>query len=173
MPRLFPTLRWLSGLFLAAALHAPAFSAQATPACWKAAAEYHGVDMWLLYSIAWVESRFNPLAIGRNKNGSMDLGLMQINTIWLPELRKHGITPEMLLDGCTSVYIGAWVLAKNFRSYGYTWRAIGAYNSSNLKIGYQYAQKVYAAHRQITGLPTPFAPSVRAPVERNPVNSSN
>ena len=125
-----------------------------TNACWKSAAKYHSVDVWLLYSIAWVESKMNPNEIGKNKNGSLDLGMMQINTIWLPELAKYGIKRENLMDGCTSIYIGAWILAKNFKTYGYTWRAIGAYNSANLDIGYKYAQKVYDTHRRITGMPT-------------------
>ena len=123
-------------------------------ACWKSAAQCHGVDVWLLYSIAWVESRMNPKEIGKNKNGSLDLGMMQINTIWLPELGKYGIKRDNLMDGCTSIYIGAWIMAKNFKNYGYTWRAIGAYNSGNSNIGYKYAQKVYETHRRITGMPT-------------------
>jgi hypothetical protein len=125
-------------------------------ACWKGAAQYHGVDVWLLYSIAWVESRMNPLAHGKNKNGSTDMGMMQINTIWLPELAKYGIRKEQLFDGCTSIYIGAWIMSKNFKQHGYTWKAIGAYNSGNLRIGYKYAQKVYEAHRKFTGMPTTY-----------------
>jgi soluble lytic murein transglycosylase-like protein len=141
--------------------YAPHALAQAAPtpandpnACWRAAAQYHGVDIWLLYSIAWVESRMNPQSVGKNKNGSLDLGMMQINTIWLQDLGKYGIKQEQLMDGCTSIYIGAWIMAKNFKNYGYTWRAIGAYNSANPGIGYKYAQKVYDVHRRITGMPT-------------------
>lgn len=126
-------------------------------ACWKEAAKYHGVDVWLLYSIAWVESRMNPASVGRNTNGSVDLGMMQINTIWLPELAKYGIQRDQLMDGCTSIYIGAWIMSKNFKTYGYTWRAIGAYNSGNVSIGYKYAQRVYDTHRRITGMPTVYS----------------
>lgn len=124
--------------------------------CWNSAAEYHNVDVWLLYSIAWVESRFNPSAKAVNKNGSTDLGLMQINSIWLPELRKHGITKAHLLDGCSSVYVGAWILSKNIKKYGYTWKAIGAYNSRTPSIGFRYAKKVYETHRSMTGIPTEY-----------------
>lgn len=125
--------------------------------CWRGASQYHGVDMWLLYSIAWVESRMDPSQVGKNKNGSFDMGLMQINTIWLPELAKYGIQKKQLMDSCTSIYVGAWIMSKNIRTYGYTWRAIGAYNSGNPSIGYPYAQKVYATHRKLTGLPTAYA----------------
>lgn len=139
-----------------ASIAPPTLTASDSNACWREAAQYHGVDVWLLYSIAWVESRMNPKSIGRNRNGSMDLGLMQINTIWLAELRKYGIRREQLMDGCASIYIGAWIMSKNFKTYGYTWRAIGAYNSGTPSIGYKYAQKVYAVHRDITGMPTVY-----------------
>ena len=124
--------------------------------CWKEAADYHHVDMWLLYSMAWVESRHHSNSIGKNKNGSLDLGLMQINTLWLPTLAKHGISAQQLFDPCTSMYVGAWILAKNIRTYGYTWRAIGAYNSSDLAKGMRYAQKVYQVHARFTGVPIQY-----------------
>lgn len=119
--------------------------------CWDKAAAYHNVDPWLLMSIAKVESSFNPNAYNGNKNGSYDLGMMQINSIWFPRLRKMGISQEMLKDACTSTYVGAWILSHNIKRYGYTWRAIGAYNSANPVIGLKYAKKVYAAHAQLTG----------------------
>lgn len=150
--------KYFSALLLALGILSIGAPAQAanmgSDSCWQGAAQYHHVDIWLLYSIAWVESGFKPNAFNRNRNGSVDLGMMQINTIWLPELRKYGISHNQLMDGCTSVYIGAWILSKNIQRYGYTWRAIGAYNSGNPGIGYRYAEKVYAAHRRITGVPT-------------------
>lgn len=130
--------------------------------CWKDAATYHGVDVWLLYSIAWVESGFNPKAIGRNKNGTVDIGMMQINSIWVRQLGQYGISSSSLSDACTSVYVGAWILAKNIKRHGYTWRAIGSYNSANPQKGYKYASKVYAAHRKLTGLQTPYAISMNS-----------
>lgn len=119
--------------------------------CWDQAAAYHNVDPWLLMSIAKVESGFNPSAFNGNRNGSYDLGMMQINSSWFPRLKKMGITQEMLKDACTSTYVGAWILSHNIKQYGYTWRAIGAYNSPKVSIGYKYARKVYAAHSSLTG----------------------
>lgn len=161
LPRLCALLLAGSAIFAAPLAHAQqkpfipeAAQSGAAASCWQGAAAYHGVDIWLLYSVAWVESNMRPGQIGKNKNGTLDLGMMQINTIWLPELRRYGITREQLLDGCTSIYIGAWIMSKNIRSMGYTWRAIGAYNSKTPSIGYRYAVKVYDAHRRFTGVPT-------------------
>ena len=145
---------------------APAF-AQTIPwengniPCWDAAGRYHGIDPWLLYSIGYVESRHNPKALNlSNRNGTRDVGMMQINSIHLPELRRYGITEPQLNNACASTYIGAWILAKNIRRYGYTWQAIAAYNVGSLdtparqRIGYAYATKVYEAYAKLSNKKT-------------------
>ena len=37
-------------------------------------------------------------AINRNRDGSHDIGLMQINSMHLPDLARQGITRQRLLD---------------------------------------------------------------------------
>lgn len=112
-------------------------------ACWEEAGAKYGVNPHLLYAIAKTESSMNPNAINRNKNGSYDIGLMQINSSWFPTLRKHGFDEQHLLDPCVSIHVGAWVLAQNMRRLGNSWEAVGAYNSSKPDIRLKYAQKVY------------------------------
>jgi len=60
-------------------------SAGALPwnACFDAAARHYRLHPALLRAIARQESGMNPRAIGKNTNGTLDLGLMQINTSWL------------------------------------------------------------------------------------------
>jgi len=55
---------------------------------------------------------------------------MQINSSWLPKLRKYGIGVNELFDPCTSIQVGAWILAQNIQRLGHSWEAVGAYNSS-------------------------------------------
>ena len=112
-------------------------------ACWEEAASRYGVNPHLLYAIAKTESGLNPKAVNRNKNGSVDLGLMQINSRWFPILRKHGIDEQSLLDPCTSIHVGAWILAENMRRMGNSWEAVGAYNARNPVLRQRYAGKVY------------------------------
>lgn len=113
-----------------AALAALAFSAGASANCWQESGDRHGVDPLLLYSIAKVESSLNPKAINHNRNGTQDIGLMQINSIHLPGLAQRGITRQQLLDEpCLSIDVGAEILADFIKRYGYTWRAVGAYNA--------------------------------------------
>lgn len=97
--------------------------------CFAEAAWRHGVAEELLRAIATHESGFDAGAVGYNADGSRDIGLMQINTWWLPRLERYGIREEHLLEPCLNVHVGAWILAGNIRQYGYTWTAVGAYNA--------------------------------------------
>jgi len=97
--------------------------------CWQSAAERYGIDATILRAIAMTESAMNVRAVNRNTNGSVDVGLMQINSRWFPRLAEMEIQPGDLWDGCTNVHVGAWVLAGYIRRFGYNWRAIGAYNA--------------------------------------------
>lgn len=129
-------------LNMAALLSAAALSGQAN-ACWEEAAARYGVNAHILYAIAKTESSLNPRAINRNKNGSYDIGLMQINSSWFPTLRKYGVEEQHLLEPCVSIHVGAWILAQNIQRLGNSWDAVGAYNSSKPEIRHRYAQKVY------------------------------
>lgn len=85
-----------------------------------------------------------------NKDGSYDIGCMGINSSWLPRLeKKFGITEQDLYDPCTNVNVGAWVLAKNKRTFGDHWRAIGAYNAISEPKRIDYAWKVNAKLAQL------------------------
>lgn len=134
----------------------------ASASCWEAAGARYGVHPRLLAAIAKVESDFNPSAVNdthASRTGSVDLGLMQINSSWLPVLARHGITRERLFDPCTSITVGAWILADLFARYGVTWEAIGAYNAACVRLEpaactarrASYARKVEAALRQLSG----------------------
>lgn len=118
--------------------------------CWDSAGKTYGVDPWLLMAVAKVESSFNAHAINKNKNNSYDIGMMQINSFWLPTLGKYGISSRDLLNPCTSVFVGSWIMAQNIRKFGYNQDGIGAYNSpGNITIRRRYAQAVYKAYNKI------------------------
>lgn len=117
-------------------------AAMPAQACWdEAAARYH-VNSAVLYAMAQTESGLNPLAVGQNANGSRDIGLMQINSAWLPKLAEYGINERDLFQPCTSIHVGAWLLARNIYRYGYTWEAVGAYNAVNPSKRSAYVKKV-------------------------------
>lgn len=138
--RIVPTLavRFRYGVvLLALAIASPAM------ACWNEAAQRYGVNPQLLYAIAKTESGLDPRALNRNPDGSYDIGLMQINSRWIPTLRRYGISEARLFEPCTSIHVGAWILAQNMRRLGNTWNAVGAYNAKTPAQRLRYAIKVY------------------------------
>ena len=130
-------------------------------ACWDDAATRYQVNSTLLQAIARTESGLNPQAIGRNRNGSRDIGLMQINSGWLPALAAHGITERDLFEPCTNIRVGAWILAGNVYRLGYTWEAVGAYNAASPVLRRAYIDKVRRHLPAHTAAP---APSARAAI---------
>lgn len=113
--------------------------------CFQQAGARYGVSPVLLSAISQVESNGNPLARNVNRDGSEDLGHMQINSRWLSVLASFGIDRKALLDPCLNTHVGAWILAQSIRAHGYGWEAIGAYNARNHGKRVVYAHRVAAA----------------------------
>jgi soluble lytic murein transglycosylase-like protein len=124
-------------------------------ACWDKAAARYGLSSHLLYALARTESGLNPAAVDRNCDGSRDIGLMQINSSWLPTLAGHRIAEHHLLDACTSIHVGAWIPAGNVSRLGYTWDAPSAPTTR-------------AAHRGAVRTPTGSTASWWRPPPRAP-----
>ena len=115
-------------------------SKSATAYCFEEAAEKYDVSPLLLWSIAKVESNFDPNAIHHNKNGlGYDYGLMQINSrTWFKTLGSSGW--EKLSDPCFCTKMGAFVLSDCFKVFGKSWEGVGCYNAG-AKINKEYKRK--------------------------------
>ncbi|MBD9461720.1 MULTISPECIES: transglycosylase SLT domain-containing protein [unclassified Pseudomonas] len=129
--------------------------AQAHAWCWSKAGQLHAIEPELLQAIAEVESGLRSDAIHHNRDGTRDIGLMQINSIHLSRLNAQGITEQRLLDDpCLSVEVGASVLAGFITRYGYNWTAVGAYNAGNSPhrqaARLRYARKVWQRYQVFT-----------------------
>lgn len=129
-------LRWLYAFFL----FLPPVAAFAD--CFHDAASFHRVNPLVLRAIAIVESGGRADATNRNRNGSVDYGMMQINSIHLPELARYGVGVSDLYNGCKSVFTGALILRRAIDKYGNTWDAVGSYNSATPYFRDRYAAKV-------------------------------
>lgn len=117
-----------------------------TGICWAKAEQTYGVSSKLLVAIAKVETNLKPTVISKpNKDGSYDIGLMQINSKWLSKLSRYNITERDLLEPCTNVMVGAWILSDNIQRLGYNWNAVGAYNAKTNWKRDIYAKKVHKA----------------------------
>ena len=108
---------------------APPQALQSPERCIPAAAQHHRIDPRLLRAVLKVESDLRPWAFGRNANGTVDMGMAQINSIHLPELARHGIQSQHLFDPCVASYVAAWLLRKNIDRHGLTWHGVAAYHS--------------------------------------------
>jgi soluble lytic murein transglycosylase-like protein len=131
-----PTPKMASPASLPAQLNEPA-------PCVKPAAEYHGVNPWILLAILKVESNFSAAAVNRNNNGTLDIGMAQINSVHFAKLSQYGITPTQLMDGCVSTYVAAWHLRQQIAKYGNTWFGVAAYHSASPCLNQRYGSMLW------------------------------
>ena len=123
-------------------------TAQALAACLLAAAHTYQVPPAVMIGIMQVEGGRVGQAVGPNTNGTYDLGPMQVNTRWLPELAKlWHVTPAMAKtwvrdDGCVNVNVAAWILKQKIANAGSLYVGIAHYHSATPGEGQRYASKV-------------------------------
>lgn len=118
----------------------------------------------LIKAIALVESNLKKDSIGKNRDKknnikSFDYGLMQINQMHIPMLKKRGIIKDErdLLDNpCLNIKIGTEILYKHFSRCGMTWQCLGTYKAGfamdNQKKRLQYAKKIYIVYTRLNEL---------------------
>lgn len=119
--------------------------------CFAGAAKAYKVDENLIKAIAWTESRFNPAATNTaNATPTEDVGIMQINSWWLDNhLNDMGLYRNDLLDACTNIYIGSWILANEIKLRGDIWTAVGYYNARTEYKRKRYTKLVKSAYKLV------------------------
>jgi hypothetical protein len=117
--------------------------------CINEAAIEFNIPAKLLISLLSVE-RGKVGKIEMNKNGTYDMGPAQINSSWLPELKRHGITKnDVLFNPCINVKIGAWILGKSIANENDLLTGVGDYNSHTKRYNQIYYQKVKISFTKI------------------------
>jgi hypothetical protein len=125
-------------------------TAQALAACLLMAANTYHVPPAVMIGIMHVEGGHIGQEAGPNFNGTYDLGPMQVNTYWLPQLQRiwHVSLPTARVwvrdDGCVNVHVAAWILRQKMDQTGSLWGGIAAYHSATPSVGGHYADKVIA-----------------------------
>ena len=108
----------------------------------------------IVASILYVEGGREG-SVSRNKNGSLDLGVMQINDrAWLKivsEALFYGDEKktyhELVYNSCMNIKIGTWILSKRMdANNGNVWKAVGEYHSRNNKLAADYVVRVKKVH---------------------------
>lgn len=108
-------------------------------ACIEPIGQEYKVPPAIIRSVMMVESSGRNVISGSNRNGTRDYGVMQINSWWLPILRKHEIEQKDLMNVCTNIAVGAWLLQYSFSKTGEWKEALAAYHA-----GYGKRHKPYA-----------------------------
>jgi hypothetical protein len=116
--------------------------------CIFLAAQMYALPPAMLAGIHHVEGGKPGVEAGPNKNGTYDLGPMQINSSWVPLLAKKWRVSESTArrwvrdDVCTNVGVAAWILRSNLEETGDISKAIAYYNSRTTVHGQPYKEKV-------------------------------
>ncbi len=106
-----------------------------TAECVVRASSHFGVPIPVLLGILRVEGG-RPGMESPNRNGSFDLGPMQINDrVWVPVLARltggdHGVARAILRDnGCANMIFAAWIVRQHLNATGDLATAVGWYHS--------------------------------------------
>lgn len=111
--------------------------------CITEAAKCFQINPMVIKAIIWQESKNQLEKVNLNKNRTIDVGVMQINTIHFKSLNALGLNEDLLRkNSCANVFAGAWVLRNNIDHYGYTWRGIGNYHSKTPVHHDKYVQRI-------------------------------
>jgi len=118
--------------------------------CAKSASKYFGVSEIVIKALARVEGG-KIGTMSRNSNGTYDMGIMQINTIHLPDIaRKYPSIGwrEVAYQPCVNIGIGAWILSQRLKETTNYWKGVGNYHSKTPKYRSRYLKKVYEAYKK-------------------------
>lgn len=149
-------------------------TAQALAVCIFSAAQTYVVPPSVILGILNVEGGRIGQAV-KNTNNSYDLGPMQINTIWIPELANYwGVSRATALqkvrdDACINIGVGAWILRRKMNETGSLYKGIAYYHSATPHLGHNYRLKVvnamqrYRLVREPSDLLASSAPPARDP----------
>ena len=87
--------------------------------------------------------------VSGNTNATVDIGPMQVNEIWLPEVARHwGVSVSTAFlglrdDFCANIEAGAWILRRGLdEARGDFWTGVGYYHSHDPGHRADYLRKV-------------------------------
>lgn len=113
-------------------------------ACMLLTAHFYGLPPRVLPTIQAVEGG-RPGMVNANTNGTADLGVMQINTAWIPAIAEVAhqtpamVAARLIHDPCFSIAAGGAILqAYRREAHGNLMVAIGYYHSHTAPLNAAY-----------------------------------
>jgi hypothetical protein len=136
-------------------------------ACMLTVSQFYHLPPRVLPSIQVVEAG-QPGTISRNFNGTGDLGVMQVNTIWVPYLaRSWHLSPpvvvrQLIEDPCFNI-VAAGAIMRIYldEARGDVIQAVGYYHSHTPERATYYQIKVIRAAYRLFGRPRPAVAKAR------------
>lgn len=119
--------------------------ALSVPTCVVQAAVDYSLPLRGLIAV-WLTEGGKVGTESKNKNGTIDYGPMQINTVWARRLQADfGVTQQMITnDFCWSIRAGAYILRYEInQADGRFWDGVGHYHSRTPKYKVRYIKRVY------------------------------
>jgi hypothetical protein len=141
-------------------------------ACMLAVSQLYHLPPRVLPSIQVVEAG-HPGTISRNFNGTADLGVMQVNTRWLPyiarawHMKPRVVASRLINDPCFNVAAaGAIMRIYLDESHGNVVEAVGYYHSHTPELATWYQIRVIQASFVLFGRPAPERTTSRRRIAR-------
>lgn len=125
--------------------------------CLFEASVANNVSPNILLSMIIVEGG-RPGVVSKNENGSVDLGVMQINDrSWLEFISKkiffgdnERAFNKLRDDPCFNISVGAWILSSSIKKEnGDVWLGVGRYHSNTPELKKKYIKRVKDKHKKL------------------------
>jgi hypothetical protein len=134
-------------------------------ACMLAVSQFYHLPPRVLPSIQVVEAG-QPGTISHNFNGTGDLGVMQVNSTWVPylahawDMTPRAVAGRLILEPCFNIAsAGAIMRIYLDEAHGDVVRAVGYYHSHTPWLAGPYQWKVIRAAMALFGPVRPAAPA--------------
>jgi hypothetical protein len=128
-------------------------------ACMLAVAQFYHLPPRVLPSVQVVEAG-RPGIVSFNRNGTGDLGVMQVNSRWVPhiagwwEMTPRSVAERLIGDACFNI-VAAGAIMRIYldEAHGDVVRAVGYYHSHTPELADDYEIKVIRASVALFGRP--------------------
>ena len=117
--------------------------------CINHAAIIYHVPATVILSVMKKENGRNGEA-NRNKNGTFDYGVMQINSIWLPRIAAYGYTKnDLQFNACKNVQVATWIIGQSMASGKSLWSGVANYHSRTPAYNHPYKNSLYVSYTKL------------------------
>lgn len=117
--------------------------------CINHASRTYHVPAAIIVSVMQKENGKNGQA-NKNKNNTIDYGVLQINSIWLSTIAAYGYTKEDIqYNGCKNIEVGTWLLSRHMASNKPLWNSIANYHSKTPRYNTAYKNHIYKTYQKI------------------------